>query len=423
MTKKATPTFLGPGATVAQRIRASAENHTDCFVTNALAAGGEVRREQAMLWTWTPDEAIIPFPHESGAALDTVIAECRQRKPRCVACWSQMPSRPRDLGAKLAARGFEWGWKPHWMSLDLSQFRDDFPVPDGLRIAVDNDADWDVDDLPYYTRRAGSAPNGYSTVRENRWHFGAWLEGKLVGHCILHVTTGRWGAAGIYDVGTVPPARNRGVGRAVTAAACRFAREIGCHYALLNSATSIYDRIGFESLGYGQTWWMHAPALAAPPSAAEVAFAEAIGVGDTAALEVIRDRRGLPENLDAPLTSGMTPMDLAVRAGQPRSARWLAAQGATLSVLDAWDLGWRRQVPGLLAKNPALVNQRTGAGQGTPLHAATMRGDVELARALLEAGADLAIADTEYSSTPLGWARHFGRAEIIAMIEARTGRV
>jgi hypothetical protein len=36
-----------------------------------------------------------------------------------------------ELAARLVARGFEWGWQPHWMAIDLAELaldKDDFRV-------------------------------------------------------------------------------------------------------------------------------------------------------------------------------------------------------------------------------------------------------------------------------------------------------
>jgi hypothetical protein len=57
----------------------------------------------------------------------------------------------------------------------------------------------------------------------------------------------------------------------------------------------------------------------------------------------------------------------------------------------------------------------------TALHGAAAQGDVELGRLLLELGADPAIKDARFDSTPLGWARHFDQAEMIALLEPLTG--
>jgi predicted N-acetyltransferase YhbS len=330
-----------------------------------------------------------------------------------------LPTHPRDLGVRLAARGFEWGWQPHWMGLALRKLPADLSLPEGLRIAVEDECDWEVEDLPYYSRENAAVLHALARARPRRiWRFGAWRGGKIVGHCALLLTTGRMGVAGLYDVGVIPSARKQGIGRAVTLAACQFAQALGCHHALLNSAASeFYAKLGFESLGWGQTWWMHAPTLTAtPPTSEQVACLEAVGRGDLRALSAFEGQT-LPLDLDVPLPCGTTPIGLAAQSRQPASAQWLAAQGATLEIGHAWELGWKDRIPRMLADSPELANRHSGPWQITPLHAAVERGDIELVRLLLTAHPDPDIQDTQFHSAPLGWAHHFGRTEIIALLE------
>lgn len=148
-------------------------------------------------WTVAPKEVTIAFPRLSkalaGETLDEIVAECYRRKLAEASCWSLSPTRPRDLGTRVAARGFEWGWRPHWMALDFRKMRADFSVPDGLRIAVDDESDWDVDELPYYSREGAATLRALARAHPRRmWNFGAWLDGKTVGHSALYLTTGRF---------------------------------------------------------------------------------------------------------------------------------------------------------------------------------------------------------------------------------------
>ncbi|HVK02226.1 MAG TPA: GNAT family N-acetyltransferase [Armatimonadaceae bacterium] len=423
--------LLTRDATPEELIEAAALNHVDWFTAEATVAGGQVRCDDGLTFIHSPaanpdaaGEAILAFPRMSAttadAAIDQAVSEARQLGVRQVACWSLLPAEPTDLGARLVARGFQWGWQPHWMALDLSRERPaDFPLPDGWRIALDDESDWDAEGLPYYDRANAARLRAHARRRPRRtYHFGARLGDILVGHSLLHVSTGPLGVAGLYAVGVVPDARNKGVGRAVSLAACQFARALGCRYVLLNAATHIYERLGFASLGYGQTWWMHRPALEAPPpSPALVAFTEAVGRGDTGALGAL-PQNALPADLDAALPCGMTPLEVAARLGQPRAAEWLLGLGASCDVIPLCDLGWRDRVPSALAARPDLASRRRGEWGLTPLHEAAARGDVELARWLLAAAPDLSIEDAQFHSTALGWARHLGREEIVRLIEA-----
>jgi len=53
---------------------------------------------------------------------------------------------------------------------------------------------------------------------------------------------------------------------------------------------------------------------------------------------------------------------------------------------------------------------------GTALHTAAYQGNLETIRYLLNRGADPAILDSRYQSTPLGWARHGGRLEAAELL-------
>lgn len=420
-----TPTFLGANATHPQLERAIAANSREWILRGTRSSGGEVRRENGATWVHIPGrEAQVAFPRltaaKAGETLDAMMAYYRERRPPSILFWSLLPAQPRDLGARLLARGFDWCWQPRWMWLDLEQIHEDHPRPPGLEVRpVEDGGVWDVPDLPYYDRAGATAHFALTRARPQRvWWFAAWLDGRVVGHAMVNLTTGPQGVAGIFNVGVVPSARNRGIGKAVVTAACLQARAIGCRHALLNgTGERMYNQIGFQTIGWGQTWYLRGTTLdALPPTEMQIAFIEAVGRGDVAALD------GLACRLDAgaaeaPLASGLTPLQVAVHTQQPAAAEWLVRHGATLDVLAAWDLGWKERVPALLADRPELVNRRSGDWGITPLHEAAQRNDPDLARALLSARPDLTIEDSQFHSTPLGWARHLRHKAVAQLIE------
>ncbi len=55
----------------------------------------------------------------------------------------------------------------------------------------------------------------------------------------------------------------------------------------------------------------------------------------------------------------------------------------------------------------------------TPLHDAARKGDLEKAKALLDAGADLTARDEHIRSTPLAWAAKFGQHEMVRLLLER----
>jgi ankyrin repeat protein len=65
--------------------------------------------------------------------------------------------------------------------------------------------------------------------------------------------------------------------------------------------------------------------------------------------------------------------------------------------------------------NPDHSNWR----QFTLLHDMAFEGDARKARLLLDHGADVDAIDDEYRSTPLGYAAHFGKPEVVALLLER----
>jgi predicted acetyltransferase len=75
-----------------------------------------------------------------------------------------------------------------------------------------------------------------------------WLNGKAVATCCLFLGGG---AAGIYSVSTLPEARGRGIGAALTVKPLQDAREMGYRIGVLQSSDmgySVYKRLGFQHL-------------------------------------------------------------------------------------------------------------------------------------------------------------------------------
>lgn len=406
---------------------AVALNHQELMIHNALASGGEVRQSDGVTWTFSgpKGEAMILFPRlqedRAGEQIDKIIRYYLERRPeKLVGCWSLDPTRPRDLGVRLLARGFQPGWRPCWMALDMQRRILDHAQPEDLTIEIDGPIPAaEAGDLPFANPDdACVQPETMNAFRDRSRRFVARTGGKVVGHSRVFLTTGPLGVAGIYDVGVTPDARNRGVGKAVTTAACRYAQELGYHYALLNATgRRMYEQIEFEWIGDGWTWWLNVPRLSRrPPTPDYVALAEAVGRGDLNALTSM-EKRVSAESVNAPLACGMTLLQLAASEKQPESAEWLYRHGAEIDVITAWDLGWKERLEQILAEDPERVNQRLGEMNTTPLHEAVERDDIELARFLLAFHPDLNAQDSTFQSTPSGWARHLNRQAILDLIE------
>jgi len=142
---------------------------------------------------------------------------------------------------------------------------------------------------------------------------------------------------------------------------------------------------------------------------------------------------------------GRTPIDLALNAGKTAAYNRLGAHGAVaderlLALVESPARAARmarlhfaiaeRDIEAVaywLDADPSMVNARLpdvwgsgGTFGATPLHWAAFLGHVEVARLLLERGANTTLRDATYDSTPLDWACHSRRSvEMIAFLKAR----
>jgi ankyrin repeat protein len=152
-----------------------------------------------------------------------------------------------------------------------------------------------------------------------------------------------------------------------------------------------------------------------------------------------------------------TPYELAVLSGNTSMAELLLAHGAKKSVLSEVDafsaacLGAdASRAEALLASHPALLEElgptraellNLAAESGkrdairlmhrlgfnlnerkrtVALHSAAMSGNLEMAKLLIELGADPSLRDEEFNATPLGWAefsQHTDVADYLRMLE------
>ncbi|AXY73298.1 GNAT family N-acetyltransferase [Paraflavitalea soli] len=406
--------------------QAVADNHRQLFDLNAKALGGTVHSAEGLTYTYTRSNgSAVTFPsmteEAAGAALDAMMDYYRTQQADNVGYWSLDPPSPANIGASLLARGFQPGWQPCWMALDLGTMHTDYTVPDNVQILADNHTSVNrIKDLPYAGNGGALSDALFQAYPERVQRFIAFREGAVIGQCCLFFTTGPDGIAGMYNVGVIPSAQRQGIGKALVVAACRFAAERGYQYVMLNAnhmGRPVYEQVGFQFIGYGCTWWLigwRYITHAATPDM--VNLAEAAGKGDLGILERL-GTAFTPEELDRPLANGMTLMQVAAHLHQPAAAEWLINHGVACTALDAWDLGWKDRAADILATHPGEADRRYFDWRGTLLHIAAQRDDIALAQLALDAGTDLSIQDKDHDATPLGWAHYFNRPAIIALIK------
>jgi ribosomal protein S18 acetylase RimI-like enzyme len=376
----------GPAMNDAELLAATADNHRIWFRRGASAAGGSaVTVGGAELFL--AEEATLAFPPEE-VDLDAVLAAIRDRGCRGAGCWSL--AEDSDLGARLVARGFIWGWQPHWMALDLAatpaaagepgstdaEEPAARPAP-GRRFEVIAAGPPYAETLPYRPTHPDAEGIERLGVRPRE---------KLVGQVAVQA---RGAVAGIYDMGVAPKARRRGIGLALTTAACRRAGELGCRYATLNATDegeAVYSRAGFRSLGRGRTWWYRPGPV---PDRRQVELAEAIGLGRR---ERLAELDPTVAELEAPLAGGTDPLQLAVLTGQPGVAA------------------------DLLARAPALASRRFEPHGATLLHLAVEAGSADFVCLALAHGADLGARDRSFDGTARDWAEHLGQPDLLPLL-------
>lgn len=334
-------------------LRAIASNHRAWF---RRAAGTRIEQPGGIELVVGGRTGAFPFPiKRTRAAVAQAVDRVDELGLRTVSCWSL--DEDKALGTLLIARGFEWGWQPWWMALDLGELPDEEPRH---RVVSARRG-------PVHVLAVRDGGRNVGGVLVNPWH----------------------GIAGLYDMGVAPDYRRRGIGRALTLAAGRIAREAGCTHAVLNATPEgewLYKTVGFERLGEGRTWWRH-PGQRATPR--QTALVEAIGFGDVDALEALRPTA---VELARPIGGAGPPLVIGVLTGRPESVEWI------------------------LRRRPELVSADLGASGYTLLHAAAEWDAPEVAAVALAHGADRTIRDGTHDGTPLGWAEHFGREEIVALL-------
>jgi len=183
--------------------------------------------------------------------------------------WLGPDSTPADLGDRLVRRGFvpEIEEIPG-MALLLADLPDESP-PAGVAIerVVDAATFSQVSrvvvegfeaplELVSAIERFGAV--GFEPTNPQRT-FLARLDGRSVGTA-LAVRAGE--VLGIFNVATIPDARGRGVGRAVTLAALRDGAAAGCTMAVLQSSDMghpVYERIGFRDFATYRLYVLQEP--------------------------------------------------------------------------------------------------------------------------------------------------------------------
>jgi ankyrin repeat protein len=78
------------------------------------------------------------------------------------------------------------------------------------------------------------------------------------------------------------------------------------------------------------------------------------------------------------------------------------------ALIDAANTGSVEQAQAILQRHPELISHHDASG-ATALHYATFAGHSDVARLLVQHGADINARDTKFNATPAGWAIEYLR--------------
>jgi len=185
----------------------------------------------------------------AGAAIAPTVEVFRSQQ--CPFRWWISPTSPPDLVAVLQSHGLRHAYDATAMTADLTALALDAPLPPQLSITSDLEA-WSHVFAAGFERPPSEAAvwlDAYRACGPEWTHFVGMLGPTPVATTSL-LMAGE--LAGIYHVATLPHARGRGIGAALTTAALRHARTAGATTAALQSSEmgyNVYRSIGFEPAG------------------------------------------------------------------------------------------------------------------------------------------------------------------------------
>jgi GNAT superfamily N-acetyltransferase len=181
--------------------------------------------------------------------------------------WRTGPTtRPENLEAYLLQEGFAKKWDSAGMGMELSGAPSEVGSPPGLEVeTVSNDLalrEWAwVATLGLFNHPESEADYFYELMRSAKacgrleFYLGRY-EGRPAASSAVFFHDG---IAGIYFVATLPEFRRKGLGRSITFAPLRKAREAGARGAILQASAlgePVYRRLGFQRYGtMGQFGW------------------------------------------------------------------------------------------------------------------------------------------------------------------------
>jgi len=189
--------------------------------------------------------------------IDETLADFQSKRVKYLTWWVEPDMQPSTLGQELAAKGLTYSPGMPGMAVDLQNLKEDLPKPSELIIETVQDkatlGKWVKPGLIGFGNSDVQVRNICFDIFDQLGYelplrlYVASLNGEPVATSQLFLGAG---VAGVYWVATVPEARKKGIGAAVSLAPLLDARSMGYRIGVLQASPMgepIYRRLGFQN--------------------------------------------------------------------------------------------------------------------------------------------------------------------------------
>jgi ribosomal protein S18 acetylase RimI-like enzyme len=189
--------------------------------------------------------------------IDETIHYFRAKGINTFTWWMEPHLKPSDWEPSLSRHGFGYSNDTPGMAIDLLEMDESVQSVDGIEIRIAGDAESMRTWAKVFTK-GYSLPPAWESIAFDVWmqlgldlpmrNYLGYLNGRPVSTSTVFYGGG---VAGIYCVSTLPEARGKGIGAAITLKPLQEARDMGYRVGVLQSSEmgfNVYKKLGFRHL-------------------------------------------------------------------------------------------------------------------------------------------------------------------------------